>query len=206
MAEAQASSGGERKNIYHIYLSCEDPDVGIGTCQQEASDPPIQYIESHSTYHTQRNQFSFDTSSSKSIDTGLKKLSKKFDLSFQFGTAPHDFTISHTPKDGLLTRYWQINSLLSLFIENAIPIALAINNTRTSIPNIMITNSGSQSFDIYAGPFTKNDQLTVSPFADVFLYTTDIPASIAKQVLPTLNKAGSNQRHELEEREQEMSS
>ena len=37
------------------------------------------------------------------------------------------------------------------------PVALAINNTRASIPNIMITNSGSQRFDVYAGPFTKND-------------------------------------------------
>ena len=68
----------------------------------------------------------------------------------------------------------------------------------------MITNSGSQRFDVYAGPFTKNDQLTASPFADAFLYIADIPASIAKQVLPTLNKDGSNQRRELEEREQEM--
>lgn len=68
----------------------------------------------------------------------------------------------------------------------------------------MITNSGSQRFNLYAGPFTKNDQLTASPFADAFLYIADIPASIAKQVLPTLNKAGSNQRRGLEEREQEM--
>ncbi|EDQ99504.1 uncharacterized protein LACBIDRAFT_334938 [Laccaria bicolor S238N-H82] len=148
-------------------------------------------------YHTQRNVHNFDTSSGQSIDSGLEKLSKKFDLSFQFGTAPHDFTISQSP-------YPSNNSLLSLFIENAVPVALAINNTRASIPNIMITNSGSQRFDVYAGPFTKNDQLTASPFADAFLYIADIPASIAKQVLPTLNKAGSNQRRELEEREREM--
>ncbi|CAA7260468.1 unnamed protein product [Cyclocybe aegerita] len=61
------------------------------------------------------------------------------------------------------TPYLSNNSLLSLFIENAVPVALAINNTRFSISNIMITNSGSQRFDIYAGPFTKNNQLTASP-------------------------------------------
>lgn len=101
-----------------------------------------------------------------------------------------------------------LNALVCLpiwpFPNQAVPIALAINNTHASIPNIMITNSGSQRFNIYAGPFTKNDQLTASPFADVFLYIADIPASITKQVLPTLNKAGLNQQRELEEREQEM--
>ena len=184
-------------------------------------------------YHTQRNQLNFDTSSGKSIDTGLEKLSKKFDLSFQFGTAPHDFTISWyvsfrwarrrtsankisadrhthptTPCCHCSLRMYVVSALAYLptwpFLNQAIPIALAINNTRASIPNIMITNSGSQRFDVYAGPFTKNDQLTALPFADAFLYIADIPASIAKQVLPTLNKAGSNQRRELEEREQEM--
>ena len=59
------------------------------------------------------------------------------------------------------------------------PVALSINNTRANIPNIMITNSGSQRFDLYGGPFTKNDQLTASPFADAFLFiptiTTHVP-------------------------------
>lgn len=58
----------------------------------------------------------------------------------------------------------------------------------------MITNSGSQRFDIYAGTFTRNDQFTTSPFNDAFLYVPEIPFSVAKQVLPTLNAAGSNNR------------
>ena len=87
----------------------------------------------------------------------------------------------------------------------AVPVALAINNTRASIPNIMITNSGSQRFDIYAGPFTKNDQLTASPFNDAFLFIPNVPFSIANQVLPALNHAGADERRELlEEREREL--
>lgn len=74
------------------------------------------------------------------------------------------------------------------------PVALAINNTRANISNVMITNSGSQRFDVFAGPFTKNDQLTSSPFADSFLYIANVTAGIANQVLPALNKAGANGR------------
>lgn len=90
-------------------------------------------------------------------------------------------------------------------LHQAAPVALAINNTRASIPNIMIANSGSQRFDIYAGSFTKNDQLTASPFADSFLFIPNVPFSIANQVLPALNHAGTNNRRELlEERERTL--
>lgn len=70
----------------------------------------------------------------------------------------------------------------------------------------MITNSGSQRFDIYAGPFTKNDQLTASPFADAFQFIPNVTLSLAVQVLPALNKAGAEGKRSLREfeREQEM--
>lgn len=68
----------------------------------------------------------------------------------------------------------------------------------------MITNSGSQRFDVYAGSFTKNDQLTASPFADAFLYIANVSAGVANQVLPALNKAGSNNRKRDSGREAEF--
>ncbi|KAJ7510105.1 Metallo-dependent phosphatase-like protein [Mycena galericulata] len=129
-------------------------------------------------YHTGRGNFSFDTTWGRSITKGLEQLAKTFDLSFQFGTAPHDFTITQAP-------YPSNNSLLSLMAEEAMPVALTVNNTRASIPNIMITNSGSLRFDIYAGPFTKNDQLTASPFADSFLYIPNVPLPRRDETMET---------------------
>ena len=79
-------------------------------------------------------------------------------------------------------------------ILQAVPVALAINNTRANIPNVMITNSGALRFDVHAGPFTKNDQLTASPFNDAFLYIANVTAGVANQVLPALNNAGANKR------------
>ena len=81
----------------------------------------------------------------------------------------------------------------------AIPFALAINNTRASIPNIIITNSGSQRFDVFAGPFTKNDLLTATPFTDSFKFIPNVSFSVAERVLSSLNEAGANERRALQE-------
>ncbi|KAF8806633.1 hypothetical protein BYT27DRAFT_7191187 [Phlegmacium glaucopus] len=151
-------------------------------------------------FHTSKNDLTFDTRDGKSITEGLNDLATRFDLSFQFGTAPHDFFLTRAP-------FPSNDSLLTLFIDDAVPVALAINNTRASIPNIIITNSGSQRFDVYSGPFTKNDQLTASPFADSFLFISNVTFSVANMVLPTLNQAGANERRALEileEREKEL--
>ena len=76
--------------------------------------------------------------------------------------------------------------------------SLTVNNSRAATPNVMITNSGSQRFDLYSGPFTKNDQLTASPFQNFFSYIPGIPLSIARQMLPTMNGAAtSRKRREL---------
>ena len=46
---------------------------------------------------------------------------------------------------------------------------------------------GSQRFDLYAGPFTKNDQYIVSPFTDAFQYIQDVPYKYASQIIHKLN-------------------
>ncbi|KAJ7126206.1 Metallo-dependent phosphatase-like protein [Mycena epipterygia] len=139
-------------------------------------------------YHTGQGNFSFDTPWGRSITQGLEQLAKTFDLSFEYGVAPHDFTLSRAP-------YPSNDSVLSLLVE-AMPVALTINNTRASIPNIMITNSGELRFDIFAGAFTKNDQLTALPFADSFLFIPDVPLAVAEAVLPALNNEGEDRRRD----------
>ena len=140
-------------------------------------------------YHTNRRDSSFDTSKGKKITAGLEALATRFDLAFQFGTAPQDYTLSRDP-------FTSNGSVLSLMADQVLPTALAVNNTRANIPNIIITNSGGLRFDIYAGRFTKNDQLTASPFTDAFLYIADVPLGVASAVLPALNGEGANSRRD----------
>ena len=47
---------------------------------------------------------------------------------------------------------------------------------------------------MFVGAFTKNDQLTASPFADAFLYVPSVRAGTAKAVLETLNDDGADER------------
>ncbi|KAF8829441.1 hypothetical protein HHX47_DHR3000938 [Lentinula edodes] len=114
-----------------------------------------------------------------------------------------DFTISRDP-------YPSNGSSLTLFINEAAPYSLTLNNTRANISNIMITNSGSQRFDIYSGTFDKNDQISASPFTDAFMFIKDLPLGVAQEVLPALNAAGADERRKrdlgsvLQERESEM--
>ena len=140
-------------------------------------------------YHTNRRDSSFDTFKGKKITAGLEALAARFDLAFQFGTAPQDYTLFRDP-------FPSNGSELSLLVDQVLPTALAVNNTRANISNIIITNSGGLRFDIYAGPFTKNDQLTASPFTDAFLYIPDVPLGVASAVLPALNKEGANSRRD----------
>ena len=85
------------------------------------------------------------------------------------------------------------NSLVSLFGE-AIQYSLVVNNTRADIPHVIIANSGSQRYDVFGGPFTKNDQVTASPFTNAFVYVANVSASAAGKMLSTLNEAGEQDR------------
>ncbi|KAF4598848.1 hypothetical protein EYR38_007256 [Pleurotus pulmonarius] len=151
-------------------------------------------------FHTRHVTRHLDTPFGERITKGLLVLAKRFDLGFTFGIAPHDFTISRSP-------FPSEDSLLSLFIEKAIPVALAVNNTRASIPSFFIANAESQRFDIYAGPFTKDDQFTASPFVDRFLFVPGVPASAVSKILPAMNGEGDLRRRSAEEfdrREKEL--
>ncbi|KAG8220507.1 5'-nucleotidase [Butyriboletus roseoflavus] len=137
------------------------------------------------------SNLTFDTLYGRSITYGLQELAVDFDLAYLYGTAPQDYTINQNP-------YPSNGNVLTLFIAEAAPVALTINNTRAGIPNIIITNSGELRFNVFKGPFTKNDQLTAAPFTDSFFYIPNVTASVANQVLPALNYGGSAKRSELE--------
>ncbi|SJL03469.1 related to 5^ nucleotidase [Armillaria ostoyae] len=148
-------------------------------------------------YHTQESQSSFDTKKGQEITAGLNQLFVDYDLNFTFGTAPHDFSISRAP-------YPSNDSQLSLFAELATPYAISVNNSRADILNYLLINSGGQRFDIYAGPFTKNDQFTIEPYTNTFFYVPEVPLSVALDTLQTMSENGEETRKRSLEREEEL--
>ena len=185
-------SGRYMETVGWLSMSFDDQYSKNLTFSRRYLDPNRLTYE----FHTGQNDKKFDTKKGKQITQGLQDLAARFNLTDEFGVAPHDFTLSRAP-------YPSEDSLLSLLISKAAPTALSINNTRANIPRLVIANSGALRFDVYTGPFTKHDQLTASPFADAFLYLPGIPAGVANQILSVLNKQGENKRSmdTLEERE-----
>lgn len=72
-------------------------------------------------------------------------------------------------------------------MRQAVPYAISVNKTRANIPNLVIVQAGSQRYDIFAGAFTRNDELTASPFQNAFMYIQDVRLGDAKRVLSLLN-------------------
>ncbi|KAJ7506643.1 Metallo-dependent phosphatase-like protein [Mycena galericulata] len=134
-------------------------------------------------YHTNRTNLTFDTAEGLNITRGLRELEARFGLTLEYGIAPQDYTMTRAP-------YPSNGSILTMIVEEAIPTVLAMNTSRAGVPSLVIISSGSQRFDIFKGPFTKNDELTASPFVNEFIYIPDVPFAAATAVLPALNRAG----------------
>lgn len=55
---------------------------------------------------------------------------------------------------------------------------------------MIVANSGGLRADLYAGPFTRNDQYIVSPFTDSYEYLENVSYSVASRILDELNHSG----------------
>lgn len=152
----------------------------------------------------------FDTIKGKYITHAMTKVADEWNLTQVYGTAPLDYYLARYSPDNT-------SSLLNLLTEEVLPTVISTSNLdRQSTPNIVLANSGSQSefkidtnykgrislifhffaslpfsgFDIYSGPFTKNDQYIVSPFKDAFLYLADVEYQYASKLIGLLNGDG----------------
>ncbi|KAI9573256.1 Metallo-dependent phosphatase-like protein [Boletus coccyginus] len=125
-------------------------------------------------YHTMTSNSTFDTTLWTYYHRRLAATCLSLDPLSKGCTAYIDHVSHRNP-------YPSSENVVTLFIAEALPVALAINNTRAGIPNIIIIDSGGLRYDVFEGPFTKNDQLTAAPFADVFYYIPSVMASVANQ-------------------------
>ncbi|CCO29084.1 putative protein PB2B2,06c [Rhizoctonia solani AG-1 IB] len=132
-------------------------------------------------FHTNRaGKNGFDTAKGKKITKDMEQVAKEWNLTQVWGEAPQDYYLDRV-------EYPNNSSLLSLLSEQVLPAALAAANPeRARLPHTTVIDTGNQRFDVYAGPFTRNDQYTVSPYSNVIVYMS-VPAGIAKQILGKLN-------------------
>ncbi|GAC97673.1 predicted phosphoprotein phosphatase [Pseudozyma hubeiensis SY62] len=123
----------------------------------------------------------FDTKAGKKITSDMNQVAENWNLSMSYGTAPQDYYLQRVPVN-------DSSSLINFMTNKVLPTVISTSNpNRNGTPNIVIANTGSQRFDLYAGDFTKNDQYIVSPFTDAFQYIKNVPYKYASQVISKLN-------------------
>lgn len=112
----------------------------------------------------------------------MDSISDSWKLTQLHGVAPKDYYLDRVP-------FPHQDSLLSLLQDEVLPsVVRNADQTRVKRPNLILVNSGSQRFDVFSGPFTRNDRYIVSPFRDRFLSIQDVPWGIAKNLLRELNR------------------
>lgn len=110
----------------------------------------------------------------------MDAISEAWNLSRLHGVVPQDYYLDRVA-------YGDNSSLLSLLADQVLPkVVRPSEKGRRGKKSLILINSGSQRFDVYSGPFTRNDQYIVSPFKDHFLYMEDVEWGIAKRLLDGL--------------------
>lgn len=123
----------------------------------------------------------FDTKKGKKITKGMNDVAQSWNLSHVYGVSPQDYYLQRVPIN-------DSSSLINFMANKVLPTVISTSNpARKGVPNFVIANTGSQRFDLYAGPFTKNDEYIVSPFTDGFQYIQDVPYKYASQIIHKLN-------------------
>jgi hypothetical protein len=134
-------------------------------------------------YHATDSQAStFDYHSGLRVTGEITDARKELNLALLYGCAPQTWCASCQPFESS----GNIFSLVSTALG-----AVVVNSSRSTIPRIVIVNTGSIRFDLVKGPFTFDDSFIVSPFTDAFQYI-NVPYALAKNVLNSLNGAPLN--------------
>lgn len=141
-------------------------------------------------YHSTFTNLTFDTTKGKDVTAEITQQRTALNLTKLYGCAPQTWCQSCAP-------FVSTGNIFSL-VQKALA-ATVVNSTRSTVPRLIIINTGSIRFDLPEGPFTYDDSFIVSPFADAFQFIPNVPYSQAKTVLGTLNAGAYQKRDEADE-------
>ncbi|KWU42710.1 hypothetical protein RHOSPDRAFT_20722, partial [Rhodotorula sp. JG-1b] len=129
-------------------------------------------------YHTGGREF--DTPTGLALTRRLHTTARLYNLTDVFGHAPRDFYLYRYP-------HTSPHSVLNLMTSEVLP--KMVRRQGRGEPYVVL-NTGSIRFDIFKGPFTRNDQWIILPFTNAFLYVPAVPRSLASKLLRYLNLVG----------------
>jgi hypothetical protein len=94
----------------------------------------------------------FDTPTGLALTRQLRTTAKLYNLTDVFGHAPRDFYLYRYP-------HTSPHSVLNLMTSEVLP--KMVRRTGRGYEPYVVLNTGSIRFDIFKGPFTRNDQVRV---------------------------------------------
>ncbi|KAG8704480.1 hypothetical protein FRC08_002207 [Ceratobasidium sp. 394] len=131
-------------------------------------------------YHTNTTERTFDSATGAEIDAFTRELYAKWDLGKPHGCASENYYIDRFP--------WGHHQNIQYFYAHKVVHEVLVKGwNRAKMPYAFIANIGMLRFDVYRGPFTWNDQLTVLPFKEGYKYIV-VPWSIARNVTAKLHE------------------
>ncbi|GAA5876516.1 hypothetical protein JCM16303_003565 [Sporobolomyces ruberrimus] len=123
----------------------------------------------------------FDTDKGREITSKLAETAIRFNLTEKYGEAPQDYFLHRYPATSK-------HSILNLLTTEILP--TLIRRDDRPLEPYTVLNTGSVRFDLFKGPFTRNDQWILLPFPNNFLYIPLVPLRLASKLIPYLNLVG----------------
>ncbi|KAK8858734.1 hypothetical protein IAR55_002963 [Kwoniella newhampshirensis] len=170
---------------YMETLAFTSSSLPVGEADDKPLDVARRYLDANPTtykWHTNTTDDSFDLPIGKNITLALTELASSLNVSTNLGIAPHDYFLDRHP-------YGHPRSVITLFSDKVMP--ATITDKKRHGDRIIISTGGSLRFDLFAGNFDRNDELTISPFVNKFYYTR-LSAGLARNVTDQLNRAGAS--------------
>lgn len=130
-------------------------------------------------HHSKRQEF--DTDLGLNISSALLDLAAEMDIRAPQGQAPHSFYLERYPLG-------HPSNIQTFAADHVFP-ETVIDPARKDKPRMVIVNGQTFRFDIYAGPFDRNDELTVCPFPNRFVFAP-LPAGLARNLTDQMNRDG----------------
>ncbi|KAM4063775.1 calcineurin-like phosphoesterase [Hirsutella rhossiliensis] len=156
----------------------------IGWMSIDGIKPNRKYMDNNLLgmyYHTGLNKSTFPTKQGKHVSNMIAKARNQMRLDDRHGCAPRDLWMNRAE--------YPSNASIYSWLQNEVLPDVIVNVTRREKARLAILNTGGVRFDIFKGPFTRDNTFTVSPFANSFKFVPDVPYSVAQKVLGILNSA-----------------
>ncbi|KAL2314576.1 Phosphoprotein phosphatase [Schizosaccharomyces pombe] len=140
----------------------------------------IDFNRQNFRFHTQQSEDSFDTPEGVELSKVIKQYRDDLNLSYVFGCIPKNYYMTEVSPQAE-------DSIFKLMVDHILPEVL-VNENRSSVPHIIISNGGGVRGSMYEGTFGPDEMFQLNPFlTNYYNYIPDVPYKYAKKLYSILN-------------------